>query len=208
MGFVHFLTDWHIITFLIGGCSVLAFAIFIERLLYLHRSEVDGDRFLLSLRPNIQEGNIIAAIEQCEQQGGTLANIIKAGLMRHHRSPVHIENAMEATGRLEIALLEKNARLLAIIGYIAPLIGLLGTVFGFIRAFGEMRMSGLVDITATGIGSALESALIATAAGLVVAIPVVIAYNYLVGRIESTVLEIQIASAEVVELLVSRQEQL
>ena len=111
-------------------------------------------------------------------------------------------------GSVEIAHLERNAKILSIIGYITPLIGLLGTVLGFIQAFSEMRMSGLVDISATRIGEAMEYALVTTAAGLVVAIPSIIAYNYIVSRVEGFILEIQTTSSEVVDLLVDREEEL
>lgn len=201
-------SNWNIILIIIAGCSVLAFAILIERLLHLRKSEVDTNKLILSLRPCIKEGNIVEAIQLCEQTGGTIANIIKAGLSKHNRSKEQIENAMEIAGLIEIAHLEKNAKILSIIAYLAPLIGLLGTVLGFIQAFSEMRMSGLVDISATRIGEAMEYALVTTAAGLVVAIPSVIAYNYLVSRVEGFVLEIQTTSSEIVDLLVHRDEEL
>ena len=102
--------------------------------------------------------------------------------------------------------MEKNARILSIIAHVAPLIGLLGTVLGFIKAFAEMRMSRLVEISATQIGEAMEYALVTTAAGLVVAIPAVIGYNYLVSRVEGVVVEVQATAAEVVDLLMERQE--
>lgn len=188
-------------------CSVIAITVFIERLFVLRKSEIDTDQFLLNLRQSIEQGNIVSAVQECETQGGAMAAIIKSGLLRHYRSQDQIERSMEATGRIEIAMMEKNARILSIISYIAPLIGLLGTVLGFMQAFGEMRLSGMVDITATKIGEALEYALLTTAAGLVVAIPCLIAYNYLVGRIEHFVLEIQTTSSEVVELLLERKEE-
>jgi biopolymer transport protein ExbB len=96
---------------------------------------------------------------------------------------------------------------LSVIAYIAPLIGLLGTVLGFIQAFGEMRTSGLVDISATRLGEAMEYALVTTAAGLVVAIPSVIAYNYIVSRIEGFILEMQTTSAEIVDILIHRDDE-
>lgn len=196
----------NLILLIIGGCSLLGFTIFIERFLFLKRSEIDINSFIIRLRPAIREGNIVEAIRLCESTGGTVANIIKAGLCKHNRNKADIENAMEITGLMELARLEKNAKILSIIAHIAPLIGLLGTVLGFIQAFSEMRMSGLVDISATRIGEAMEYALVTTAAGLVVAIPAVIAYNYLVSRVENFVLEIQTTSAEIVDLLVNRDE--
>jgi len=201
-------SNWNIILVIIAGCSVLSFAIFIERFLHLRRSEIDTNQFIIDLRKSINDGNIVAAIQICETTRGTIANIVKAGLMKHNRSKEQIENAMEISGLIEIAQLEKNAKMLSIIAHIAPLIGLLGTVLGFIQAFSEMRASGLVDISATRIGEAMEYALVTTAAGLVVAIPSVLAYNYIVSRIEGFVLEIQTTSSEIVDLLIHREEEM
>ena len=203
----HYSSDWNIILIVIGGCSVISFAIFIERLMVLRKSEIDTNQFIIALRKSIKEGNLVEAIQVCENTGGTISNIVKTGLMKNNRGKEQIENAMEVTGLIEIAHLEKNAKILSIIAHVAPLIGLLGTVLGFIQAFSEMRSSGLVDISATRIGEAMEYALVTTAAGLVVAIPSVLAYNYIVSRIEGFVLEIQTTSAEIVDLLVHRDEE-
>lgn len=200
--FLLYNANWNIILWVIGFCSILSFTIFIERMLYLRRAETNTNELILNLRKSIQEGSIVEAIQICEQTGGSISNIIKSGLSRHTRNKDEIEGAMELTGLIEISRLEKNAKILSMIAYIAPLIGLLGTVLGFIQAFSEMRMSGLVDISATRIGEAMEYALVTTAAGLVVAIPSIIAYNYLVSRVESFVLEIQTSSTEIMDLLV------
>lgn len=200
-------SNWNLILFIIIGCSIASFTIFVERLMQLHRSEIDTNQFIISMRKTIKEGNIVAAVQHCEQTGGTIAAIIKAGILKHNRGKEQIESAMEIAGLIEIARLEKNAKILSIIAHIAPLIGLLGTVLGFIQAFAEMRMSGLVDISATRIGEAMEYALVTTAAGLVVAIPSVLAYNYIVSRVEGFVLEIQTSSAEIVDLLLDREQE-
>ncbi|MDR3624084.1 MAG: MotA/TolQ/ExbB proton channel family protein [Chlamydiales bacterium] len=196
--------NWNLILVLIGICSVVSVTIFIERLVQLRRAETDTNAFIIQSRKFIQENNIIEAIRFCENTRGSIANIVKAGLLRHNQSRDRIENAMEMNGLLEIAKLEKNAKILSVIAYIAPLIGLLGTVLGFIQAFGEMRISGLMDISTTSIGEAMEYALVTTAAGLVVAIPTVVAYNYVVSRIESLVLEIQTTSSEIVDILINQ----
>lgn len=199
-------SSWNIILVIIAGCSILSFTIFIERLLHLRKSEINTNQFIIEVRNIIKEGNIVEAVQFCEKTGGTISNIVKSGLSRHNRSKEQIENAMEISGLIEIAHLEKNAKILSIIAHISPLIGLLGTVLGFIQAFAEMRLSGMVDISATRIGEAMEYALVTTAAGLVVAIPSVIAYNYIVSRVEGFVLEIQTTSSEIVDLLVNRDE--
>lgn len=199
--------NWNIILLIIGVCSVLSFAIFIERMIQLRKSETDTNKLIIRLRKSIKDGEVADAIRVCESTGGTIANIIKAGLAKHNQGQSKIEAAMEVSGMIEIAQLEKNAKVLSIIAHITPLIGLLGTVLGFIQAFSEMRQSGLMDISTTSIGSAMEYALETTAAGLVVAIPTIVAYNYIVSRIEGFILEIQTASAEIVELLCGRQEE-
>ena len=194
------------ILLVIGLCSVVAIAVFIERLKYLNEIDIDTETLLLELKTAIQQGNIVEAIALCETHEGAVSNILKAGISHHERSRERIEYAMEMRGMVEIAKMEKNARILSIIAHISPLIGLLGTVLGFIRAFSEMKMSGMIEISASQIGEAMEYALVTTAAGLVVAIPAVLAYNYLVTRIESLTVEIQATAAEVVDLLTYRTE--
>lgn len=185
-------------------CSILAAGVFFERVMYFKKIDTDSTALLTLIRQELVDGNIVAAMNICEAKGGAVANIIKAGLCKHSRPVEYIENAMELRGLIEIAKMEKNARILSIIAHIAPLIGLLGTVIGFIKAFGEMRVSSLVEISATQIGEAMEYALVTTAAGLVVAIPAVIGYNYIVSRIDAMTVDMQATSAEVVDLLEAR----
>ncbi len=200
-------SNWNIVLFILFGCSILSFTIFIERLLFLRKSSSNTNTLIINLRKSINEGNIIEAIHLCEKTSGTVANIIKSGLLKHNRSKEQIEKAMEVSGLIEIAELEKNTKILSIISHISPLIGLLGTVLGFIHAFSEMRLSGLMDISANRIGEAMEYALITTAAGLVVAIPSIVGYNYIVSRIEGFILEIQTTASEIVDLLIHREEE-
>lgn len=193
---------------IIGICSVVAFAVFFERLSYLRKVEIDGAELLVHLKDPIEEGNITKALSICDSYKSAISNVIKAALCKCNRPREQIEGACELRGIVEIAKMEKNAKILSIIAHITPLIGLLGTVLGFIKAFGQMRLSSLVEISATQIGQAMEYALVTTAAGLVVAIPSVIAYNYIVSRIEGMVVEIQATAQEVVDLLASKREQL
>lgn len=208
MDFNKLFANWNLILVLIALCSVVGVAIFIERLMQLKRAEMDTNTFIIKARKYIQERNIMEAIQMCETMEGCISRIIKSGLVRHNQSRDRIEHSMEMSGLVEIARLEKNAKILSIIAYVTPLIGLLGTVLGFIQAFAEMRATGLMDISTTRIGEAMEYALVTTAAGLVVAIPAVIAYNYIVSRIESLVLEMQVTSSEIVDLLIDHQDAL
>lgn len=200
------LAHWNIVLIILGACSLISMGIFIERMLLLRRSETNIQVFMPELRTALSKNNIKEAKNLCQKSGGTVANIISAGLEKYNRGREQIQSAMEVKGMTEIAHLERNAKILSIIAHIAPLIGLLGTVLGFIQAFSEMRTSGMMDITTTRIGSAMEYALETTAAGLVVAIPSVVAYNYIVSRIEGFLLQIQSSSSEVLDLLVNEQE--
>lgn len=196
-----YLTEWNTILFVIAACSLVAMSIFIERLLFIRRSEIDTQGFLILMRKSIEEGNIIDALKTCDETSGSIANIVRTGLLRHNRSRKDIESAMEITGRNEIAKLEKNAKILSMIAYLAPLIGLLGTVLGFIQAFSEMRKTGLMDISTTRVGEAMEYALVTTAAGLVVAIPCVVAYNFIISKIKTLTLDMYTTSSEIIDLL-------
>ena len=191
----------NLILAIISLLSVAAVAVFIERLWTLKKSERDTNLLLIKIREALHLGNIAEAMQICEETGGAISNIIKASIGKHSKSKEQIENAIEIAGMIEIAALEKNAKVLSVIAHIAPMIGLLGTVLGFIQAFSEMRLSGLVDISATKLGEAMELALVTTAAGLAVAIPCVIAYNYLISRIEAFVLEMEVSSNEIMDIL-------
>ena len=105
-------SNWNIILIIIGVCSILSFAIFIERFLYLRKSEINTNQFILSIRKSIQDGNIVEGIGTCENTGGALANVVKAGLTKHDKGKEQIETSMETSGLLEIAHLEKNAKIL------------------------------------------------------------------------------------------------
>lgn len=194
-------SGWNLILLILLGCSTVSVAIFIERLWSMRGAAIDTQHFLIKLRDLLTRGEVVAAVEACDADSGAVSRMVKAGLTRYERPQEHIESAMEISGRIEIAQLEKNAKILSLIAHLAPLIGLLGTVLGFIQAFAEMRMSGLIDISATRLGEAMEYALVTTAAGLVVAIPSTLGYNYLVSRIEGFVLEMQTTSSEVIDLL-------
>ncbi len=201
---IRLLSQGNLILWIIAACSVIAIAIFIERLIALRRSRVDVARLLAALRKAILGGQIEEGMRICSSTGGPVASILHAGLAKYPAPREKIQQAMELTGIVEIARLEKNAKALSIIATLTPLIGLLGTVVGFIQAFGAMRQGGVMDITTAQIGGAMEFALETTAAGLVVAIPAVIAYNYIVSRIEAFLLEIQTSSAEIADLLVDK----
>lgn len=189
------------IILLIGCTSCLAVFLFVERWLTLQRASVDGEGLLIRLTPLIDRGAYGEAHHILEKSKGSLPAIFKVALEKQGEPREELLSAMELQAMVEMGEIERHANLLSVIAHIAPLLGLLGTVLGFIAAFGEMRMSHLLDTSASKIGEAMESALLTTALGLAVAIPTVFGYNLLVSRIASFGLELEAFSRRFLDLL-------
>jgi biopolymer transport protein ExbB len=148
------------------------------------------------------------AVSICEEAGGPLANVVKAGLLRYSQGMIEekavtkedVSEAVDEATILEVPQLERNLVVLSTIYQISPLLGLLGTVVGMIRSFTAIALKGTGDpqLLAGGISEAL----LTTAFGLAIAIPVMIGYQYLVSRVDRHLLEIQQVSTEIVNTLV------
>lgn len=184
----------------IMACSVVAFAIAIERFIFLRRAAISSRDFLEAVRQVLRQGRVQDAVAMCGEADGPLARLVKAGLLRSGRSREEMREAMEDAGKIEVPRLERFLPGLATCASIAPLLGLLGTVQGMIKCFDAIQVhEGLVNPSdlAGGIGNAL----ITTAAGLIVAIPAIVVYNYFVGRVDGLVVELEVSAAEVLELV-------
>ena len=185
--------------------SVLFVAIFIERLYHYHRAQIDTNEFISGIRNIMKKGNVAEAISICEETPGPVAHIIKTALLKHDRPRGEIAKTIEDAAMLEVPRLEKNLVVLATIAHISPLLGLFGTVIGMIQVFMKIQeMRGIINTEALAGG--IWVALITTAAGLAVAIPAFVAYNYLVSRVNGLVLDMEKSATEVVDLLQLRRE--
>lgn len=184
----------------IMATSVVALAISIERFFSLRRATIDTREFMDNIRNVLRQNRIAEALQMCEETQGPISRIMKAGILKHDKSKADIREAIEDAGHLEVPRLERYLSALATCANIAPLIGLLGTVQGMIKAFAQIQhKQGQVNPSdlAEGIGNAL----VTTAAGLCVAIPTLIVFNYFVSRVENMVLEMEVSSSELVDLL-------
>ncbi len=180
--------------------SIIGLAVFLERLFHLHRARIDTDKLMDELRSLIQTEKITEAMELCRRTPGPVAHILTAGLARHTRGRVQIREAIEDAGVHEVPRLEKNLVVLATIAHVSPLLGLLGTVVGMIRAFMTIEeMEGVVN--PSHLAGGIWEALLTTAFGLLVAIMAYVAYNYLVARVGKLVLDMETSATEVVNLL-------
>lgn len=172
-------------------CSLVSTAFIVERFLFFRHTKFDGDGFMTSLYQRLRESGVRQAVELCKNYSAPLVTVVRSGLQNAKLGEKGLTELMEATAMREKLKLEKYLNILGTMGNIAPFIGLLGTVVGIIRAFQDLAVSGSggPSVVAAGIAEAL----ITTAAGLVVAIPSVVAYNYFVRRIGTIMLEIEAA---------------
>jgi len=191
--------------------SILLFTFIVERLITLKRAKGrhDPSAFVRNLRKAMEAGRVQDAIEVCKRQGGSLANVVGAGLERYammQGGSLTKEELMEETRRaveeanaLETPLLERNLIALSTIASIATMVGLLGTTIGMIRAFRAMGHAGAPDAIQLAVG--ISEALINTAGGLFIAIIGIVAYNYFTNRVDSFNYTMDETTYEVVQLL-------
>jgi biopolymer transport protein ExbB len=187
------------------ACSIVAFAVAVERFLTLRRARINTQEFMETIRTVLRQNNVPEAIRLCEKTPGPIARILKAGMLKHGRRRRDIREAIEDAGQLEIPRLERYLGVLATVASVSPLLGLLGTVAGMIKAFNQIQAKmGVVNPSdlAEGIGNAL----VTTAAGLVVAIPTLVLYNYFVAKVDNMILDMEISSSELVELLTESEK--
>jgi len=184
-------------------CSVLAFAIVMERILTLSRLEIESSQFLREVTQAIRTGPGTAAQRLCDQSDTALAQMVKAGIRNYGRSHSEIREAMEEVGSREAQALERYVPILGTIAQIAPLLGLLGTVTGLIRCFQviQEKATSIHPVNPGDLAGGIWEALLTTVFGLLVAIPAYAMYNYLVHRINGSVKRLESSAAECADLL-------
>src|SRR5580658_7384328 len=196
----YFLAQGGLMIWVIVATSAVALAVFFERLLQFHRDQIDSTQFLNGVRNVLKRDNIVEALAICDATPGPVARLVKTAILNRERGREAVREALEDAGSWEVPRLEEKLNLLATIAQIAPLLGLLGTVLGFMTVFNEVKDSGLnthVGLLSGGISEAL----ICTAAGLAVAIPSYTGYNYLVGRVNNIVLDMEQVSSEILNIV-------
>jgi len=192
----------------IFALSVYAVYLFFVRLFKLSRERLDVEELMVRVNAAVRDRDLDLALEACEQHGGPVARVLQSALLRLPYGRQAVEAAFAEASLLEEQSLTRGLRPLATIAQVAPLLGLLGTVTGMIIAFGEISASGTGNpgLLAGGIGQAL----VTTAAGLIVAIPVLIGQNYLASRVEAILTEIdrrrEELMANVVQAVAGRKE--
>jgi len=189
-------------------CSIMAFAVFLERLWYLRNAKIDTRKFMEEISDKVKKSKVMEALDMCNMTKGPIARILKAGIMKYDKDRPDIKEAIEDAGIHEVPLLEKNLGILATIAHIAPLLGLLGTVVGMLKAFQviEVKAMSMVPVNPGDLAGGIWEALITTVAGLSVAIPTYVVYNYLVSVVDNFVLDMEKSATDLVNILSEHKE--
>jgi biopolymer transport protein ExbB len=187
-------------------CSVIALAVALERFFTLRRAQINTRQFMATIRTVLEHNRVDDAVAICDENAGPIAHILKAGILKHDRPRAVIREAIENAGMLEVPRLERYLNVLATVANISPLIGLLGTVQGMIRCF-WMIQSKMGVVNPSDLAEGIGNALITTAGGLLVAIPTLVLYNYYLSRVNGMVHEMEISSAELLDLLTGEEDE-
>jgi len=183
--------------------ALIGAAIILWRLIVLFLAQVNTRKFIAKIQYALKEGGIEEAKEICTNTRGPLASIFYSGLSRMDRGLEYVEKAIEEAGAIEMAFLEKGMVWLSFVINAAPMMGFLGTVSGMINAFDAIAAAG--DVEPTIVAGGISEALITTATGLIIAIPVQLFYNFFVSKIDAMVIDMEESSTALIDTLIEIQ---
>lgn len=191
-----------VILIIILVLSVVALAIVIERLLFFRKNRGDEEVIMKRLETTLSKGNFDEALAICETQQSPITNLMKVGIEHRSYSREIIKMAISDAANLEIPRMERFLSTLGTIAHVSPLLGLLGTVTGNIDAFGVLGGAGVGAGDPAILARGISEALITTAAGIIVSIPAIAFYNYLVQRVNHSIIRLENRVNELVLYLV------
>jgi biopolymer transport protein ExbB len=185
--------------------GAVGIVVFIERYFHCHRAQINSTEFLSGVRTVLKRANVVEAISICEATPGPVARLVKTAILNREHGRERVREAIEEAGLAEVPRLEAKLNLLATIAQLAPLLGLFGTIWGFMEVFDQMKAAGLYT-NIKDLSTGVWHALICAAAGLAVAIPTHAGYNYLVSRVSSIVLDMERAATEIVNIVTEQYD--
>ena len=180
--------------------SAFGVTAFLERLLYYHRAQINASEFMAGVRTVLKNDNVVEAVAICDATPGPVARMAKLGILNREQTHERLKELLDDHSRAEVPRLEKRLNMLGTIAQIAPLLGLLGTVLGFIQIFQGVWLKGNW-VLANDLAGGIWQGLVCMALGLAIAIPCTIAFNYLVGRKDDIALDIEKSNAELLNIL-------
>ena len=203
MDMLHLVMAGGFTIYILAFCSILSVAIIIERFMYYRaRSRIRLSLFMSRIRKELEKNDIENALKICREKNTPFSNVAHAGLSFAKHSEKEVSNNMERAIVIETNLLEKRTTVVGTIGSTAVYIGLFGTVLGIMRAFNDISTagSGGINVVMNGISESL----VCTAAGLCVAVPAVMAYNYFIKKIDNFITDMELCASEIMDLVKAR----
>ena len=176
--------------------------LFVERVLYLHRGQIRAKAFIDGIKNILAKRRLIEALTVCEETPGPVAAVVKAALLQADASAEEMRFHVQEAAVIELPALERRLHSIAAIAQVAPLVGLLGTVLGFITTFAAVERGGNY-VTATALSAGMWQALLTTAASLMLAIPAHLGYHFLAGRVRAIVRDVEWGGNEIMKYLLT-----
>jgi biopolymer transport protein ExbB len=180
-------------------CSIVALAVFIERIFLLRRKRIIPDDFVRQVDELIRKEKFSEAVFLCQSNISSISKIFLAGLKNAKKGMWLVKEAIEERGSREALILEKHVSILGTIANLTPLLGLLGTVSGMIKTFKVISIQGIGN--PAPLAGGIAEALITTAAGLSVAIPTLVGHRFLKDKANTLVFEMEEDSIRLVDLM-------
>ena len=176
--------------------SILALFVFLLKTFQFHREEINVRELLRGLFNVLKRNGLVEAITLCDNTPGPVAKLLAAAILAHKSGDTNIRSAIDDAVLEELPKLERHINLLGTIGYILPILGFLGTVLGILDAFETIQLKEYTS--APQFAASIKESLLTTAFALSVAIPCHIAYNFLVGKVDSMTADMEKASHEII----------
>lgn len=180
-------------------CSIVALAVFLERLWVLKRKNIIPEAFIHQVEELLSKQKITEAIDLCQEDMSSIAKIFLSGLKNTQKGMWLVKEAIEERGSREAIILERNVDILSTIANLTPLLGLLGTVSGMIKTFNAISVQGIGN--PAPLAGGIAEALITTATGLCIAIPTLVCYRILKDKAGSLIFEMEENSIRLLELM-------
>jgi biopolymer transport protein ExbB len=180
--------------------AAVGLAVFLERALHLHRAQINVVEFLNGIRNVLRRANVMEAIAICDATPGPVPRVVKAAILARELGRDRVREAVQEAGVIEIPLLERRLHFLATLCQVTPLVGLLGTVLGFMDVFAELERQGLYAHV-NQLSGGIWQAMISMGLGLGIAIPLYAGHNYLVSRVCALATDMERAAMEIIHIV-------
>ena len=188
---------------LVAIALVIGLAFCIERIVYLSLSEINAKQLMRDIDQKVVAGDIEGAKELCRNTRGPVASICYQGLMRINEKISDIERSVSSYGTVQAANLEKGCSWITLFIAMAPSLGFLGTVIGMVMAFDQIQQAG--DISPTIVASGMKVALITTIFGIIVALILMVFYNYILSKVEHLTSQMEESAVTLMDIIAKRK---